>query len=69
MSSNRFEIVERNMVDLKKNELCILSSIIFLTLFFGFYPEPLLGTVDTSISNLIEKYNSDINFYLAQTNK
>tara|TARA_Y100000590_G_C15687121_1_gene1002031 strand:- start:318 stop:1820 length:1503 start_codon:yes stop_codon:yes gene_type:complete len=59
----------KNMVDLKKIELCILSSIIFLTLFFGFYPEPLLGTVDTSISNLIEKYNSDINFYLAQTNK
>jgi len=66
----RLENVEiKNMTDLKKIELYILSSIIFLTLFFGFYPEPLLGTVDVSISNLIEKYNLDINFYLAQTNK
>jgi len=39
-----------------------------LTLFFGIYPEPLLNTVDISINNLIDKYQIDINFHLAQTN-
>ena len=31
------------------------------------YPEPLLNTVDISINNLIENYQMNLNFYLAQS--
>jgi len=58
----------KDMKDLNKTEIYIFASIAFLTLFFGIYPEPLLNTVDISINNLIDKYQIDINFHLAQTN-
>jgi len=41
---------------------------LFLILFFGIYPEPLFNTIDISVSNLIDNYQTDLNFYLAQTN-
>ncbi len=58
----------KKMVDLNKTELYIFASIVFLTLFFGIYPEPLLNTINVSIDNLIDKYNANINFHIAQTN-
>jgi len=58
----------KGMADLNKIEIYIFSSLIFLTLFFGFYPEPLFNTVNISINNLIDNYQADINFNLAQTN-
>ena len=61
-----FEIKE--MKDLNKTEIYIFASLVFLTLFFGFYPEPLFNTIDISINNLIDKYQTDINFHLVQTN-
>ena len=56
------------MKDLDKTEMYIFVSIVFLILFFGVYPEPLFNTVDISVSNLIDKYQTDINFHLAQIN-
>tara|TARA_B000000460_G_scaffold220837_2_gene172607 strand:- start:58 stop:564 length:507 start_codon:yes stop_codon:yes gene_type:complete len=58
----------KEMPDLNKTEIYIFASLVFLTLFFGIYPEPLINTVDISVDNLIEKYQTDINFYLVQTN-
>jgi len=58
----------KEMKDLNKTELYIFASIVFLTLFFGIYPEPLFETVNISVNNLIDKYQTDINFYLSQTN-
>ena len=58
----------KKMTDLDKTEIYILASLVFLTLFFGFYPEPLLNTADISINNLIDKYQTDINFHLSQKN-
>ncbi len=49
-----------NMIDLNKSEIFILVSLAIPTLFFGFYPEPLLNTIDVSISNLIDTYNYKI---------
>ena len=49
--------------DLNRSEIFILSCLALLTIFFGFYPEPLLKTIDPSISNLIETYNYNINLY------
>ena len=49
--------------DLNKHESFILISLALPTLFFGFYPEPLLNTIEVSIKNLIEMYNYNlINF-------
>ena len=51
----------KKMVDLNKSEIFILSSLVFPIIFFGFYPEPLLSTTETSIENLIEMYNGNLN--------
>ena len=55
----------KNMVDLNKSELIILSSLAVPSLYFGFYPEPLISTVEMSVSNLINNYNSSLEIYLA----
>jgi NADH-quinone oxidoreductase subunit M len=46
--------------DLDKSELFVLASLCLPVLFFGFYPEPLLNTIEVSVSNLIEMYNLSI---------
>ena len=58
----------RELNDLNKTEVYILSSLAFLTIFFGFYPEPLFNTIDVSINDLINKYQANLNFYLAEKN-
>jgi len=54
----------KKMPDLNKTELYILGSMASLILFFGVYPEPLLDTINVSVTNLIDQYKTDINFYL-----
>ena len=46
--------------DLDKSELFILTCIVLPVLFFGFYPEPLLNTIEVSVNNLIEMYNYNL---------
>ena len=48
------------MLDLNNSEIFILASLAIPILFFGFYPEPLLNTINVSISNLIDTYNYKI---------
>ena len=50
------------MLDLNKSEIFILVSLAIPALFFGFYPEPLLNTINVSITNLIDTYNYKISF-------
>ena len=50
----------KQMVDLNKSELLILISLAIPTLFFGFYPDPLINTIEVSISDLIDVYNKNI---------
>ena len=45
------------MIDLNKSEMVILASLAVPTLYFGFYPEPLINTIEVSISDLIETHN------------
>ncbi len=45
------------MLDLNRSESVILISLAIPTIFFGFYPEPLLNTIEVSINNLIDNYN------------
>ena len=47
----------KKMIDLNRSESIILTSLAIPTLFFGFYPDPLINTIDVSISDLIETYN------------
>ena len=47
--------------DLTNSEIFILSTLAFLTIFFGFYPEPLINTIEVSVTNLIEMYNVNLN--------
>jgi len=56
----------KDMGDLNKTELYIFTSIVFLIIFFGIYPEPLFDTINVSVNNLITKYQTHINFNLAK---
>ena len=47
----------KKMIDLNRSESIILTSLAIPTLFFGFYPDPLINTIEVSISDLIETYN------------
>jgi NADH-quinone oxidoreductase subunit M len=47
--------------DLNISEKFILWSLAIPVLFFGFYPEPLINTIETSVKNLIEVYNFNLN--------
>ena len=48
------------MIDLDRTEYILLVSLAIPTLFFGFYPEPLINTIEVSISDLINTYNLNL---------
>ncbi len=50
----------KKMLDLNKSETFILCSLAFPVMFLGFYPEPVLNTIEVSIDNLINLYNSNL---------
>ena len=54
----------KKMKDLNLLEIYMLFPLAFLTVLFGFYPEPLFNTVEVSISNLIDNYNQSLNHHL-----
>jgi NADH-quinone oxidoreductase subunit M len=55
--------------DLDNSEKIILYSLAVPVLFFGFYPEPLINTIEVSIKNLIEVYNFNLNMYMPEVQK
>ena len=56
------------MPDLNNSEKFILWSLAIPVLFFGFYPEPLINTIEISVKNLIEMYNFNLNMSSVQNN-
>jgi len=57
------EIVNKNLLkmpDLNKSEFTILIILALPTLFFGFYPEPLINTIEVSVKDLIEMYKINL---------
>ena len=48
------------MNDLNKSEYLILTSLAIPTLFFGFYPDPLISTIEVSVNDLINMYNFNL---------
>ena len=57
----------KGMKDLNKVELYTFLSLALLTIFFGFYPEPLFNTINISINHLIENYQMNLKYFLAQS--
>ena len=50
----------KKMIDLNKSEAFTLTCLAIPTLYFGFYPEPLINTIEVSISDLINTYNYSV---------
>jgi len=55
----------KSMVDLKKFEIVILFTLVVPIIFFGFYPEPLMNTIEVSVENVLNMYNANINSNIA----
>jgi NADH-quinone oxidoreductase subunit M len=51
----------KKMLDLDRSEILILASLALPILYFGFYPDPILKTIDISVENLISNYELAIN--------
>ncbi len=50
----------KNIKDVNKSETIMLSILALLVIFFGFYPVPLMETLNVSVDNLINNYEFDI---------
>ena len=50
----------KKMIDLNYSEIAILWALAIPTIFFGFYPDPLINTVEVSVNNLIDVYNFNV---------
>jgi NADH-quinone oxidoreductase subunit M len=48
----------RSIMDLSPREVAILAPLILLTIFYGFYPAPVLDVTATSVKNLVQNYQS-----------
>ena len=48
------------MKDLKSFEIIILTVLAIPILFFGFYPEPLMNSIEASVENALNMYNFDL---------
>jgi NADH-quinone oxidoreductase subunit M len=59
-------LINKNLLkinDLDNSEKFILCSLALPVLFIGFYPEPLINTIEVSVKNLIDIYNFNLNMY------
>ena len=50
----------KKMFDLNRSEYLILSCLAVPTLFFGFYPDPLINTIEVSVTDIINMYNTNV---------
>ena len=46
----------KNLKDVNKSEMFMLGILAVLVIFFGFYPVPLMETLNVSVDNLINNY-------------
>ena len=50
----------KKILDLNRSEYFILSCLAAPILFFGFYPEPLINTIEVSVSDLINMHTTNL---------
>jgi NADH-quinone oxidoreductase subunit M len=48
----------RSILDLSSREVAILAPLILLTIFYGFYPAPVLDVTAASVKNLVQNYQN-----------
>ena len=58
----------KSILDLKRFEILILFSLVMPIIFFGFYPEPLMNSIEASVENVLDMYNLNITNNLAYKN-
>jgi len=58
----------KSSLDLRKFEILILFSLVFPIIYFGFYPEPLINSIEVSVENLLGMYSTNINSNLTNVN-
>ena len=58
----------KSILDLKRFEILILFSLVIPIIFFGFYPEPLMNSIEASVENVLDMYNLNITNNLAYKN-
>ena len=46
----------KSISDMNMREIVILAPLVILTIFFGFYPAPILDAMDASVTQLIDQY-------------
>ena len=49
----------KKMVDLKRFEIVTLWLLVLPIIFFGFYPEPLINSIEVSVANMIDMNDLD----------
>ena len=50
----------KSMLDLSPREMVILFPLIVLTIFFGFYPAPILDAIGPSVEALVHQYTQSL---------
>ena len=50
----------KKILDLNRSEYFILSCLAAPILFFGFYPDPLINSIEVSVTDLINMHNTNI---------
>jgi NADH-quinone oxidoreductase subunit M len=50
----------KNLKDVNKSEIIMLGILSLLVIFFGFYPAPLMETLNVSVDNLINNYETAV---------
>jgi len=55
----------KSLKDMNISESLILILLAVITIVFGFYPDPLLDTMNVSVNNLIDRYQQDLLYHLA----
>jgi NADH-quinone oxidoreductase subunit M len=48
------------ITDMNAREIAIMAPLVILTIFFGFYPSPILDVTATSVANLVTNYEAAI---------
>ena len=54
----------KTLKDMNISELIMLVLLASITIIFGFYPDPLLDTMNVSVNNLIDRYQQDLLYHL-----
>jgi len=54
------------LLDLSPREIVLLAPLVVLTIFFGFYPAPILDTIAPAVNALVENYTQSLGVIAAQ---